>query len=216
MTLILRLVLLIICIASIAFTISVLLSGALRSAYVFTIERKIALIWPPEYAFVGDSLTTGCNWRWELGKLSVINLGGGGTEIRDITRQMNQALALKANIILIEGGINDVIFGSASIERIGRDFEFLLQQLPVGQKAAITLIPFVSSRSLANRIEAANSTIRLLVEARQLPIIDLNDKLASGGVRRNEMTSDGVHFTHRACQIWADQIRATVDSLRFR
>jgi lysophospholipase L1-like esterase len=214
MTLILRLVLLIICIASIAFTISVLLSGALRSAYVFTIERKIALIWPPEYAFVGDSLTTGCNWRWELGKLSVINLGGGGTEIRDITRQMNQALALKANIILIEGGINDVIFGSASIERIGRDFEFLLQQLPVGQKAVITLIPFVSNRSLSNRIEAANSTIKLIVEARRLPIIDLNDKLASGRVRRTEMTTDGIHFNHRACQIWADQIRAIVDSLK--
>jgi lysophospholipase L1-like esterase len=212
MTFIRRFVLLIACITSIAVTIPVLSSGTLRLAYVSTIERQMALIWPPEYAFVGDSLTTGCNWRWELGKLSIINLGSGGTEIRDIARQTTQALALKAKIISIEGGINDILLASASIERIGRDFEFLLRQLPVDQKAVITLIPYVSNRSLTDRIEAANSTIRLLVEARRFPIIDLNEMLASGGVRRNEMTTDGIHFTHKACQIWADQIRATVES----
>lgn len=204
---------LIVCIISIAVAVPVVLSGTLRSAYMTTIDRKIASIWPPEYAFVGDSLTENCNWRWELGTFSVINLAVGGVDIRDIGHQLTEATALKVKVIFIEAGINDVILESAPTERISQDFEYLLQQIPVGQKAVVTLIPLVSIHSFTDKIEAANSTIASLAESRGLTVIDLNPKLASEGIRNAEMTTDGIHFNVKACQIWSDEIRAKAASL---
>jgi lysophospholipase L1-like esterase len=212
MTSIGRLICLVVCIAAIAIAVPVILSGTLRSAYLALVDRKIASIWPPKYAFVGDSLTTNCDWRWEIGSLSVLNLAVGGTDIRDIARQSIRARELRANFILVEAGVNDVILESSPTERIGYDFDYLLQQIPVGQKTVVTLIPFVSDHSFTEKIEAANATISSLVKPRGLPIIDLNPELSSQGVRRPEMTTDGVHLTHHACRVWADEIRAALNS----
>lgn len=202
-----------VCIISVAVAFSVLLSGTLRSAYIATIERKLASIWPPKYAFVGDSLTANCNWKWELGTFSVINLAVGGTDIRDIRHQLGQAIALKVKVIFIEAGINDVVLEAAPTEQVSQDFEYLLRQVPANQKAVVTLIPLVSERWFADRIEAANSAIASLSKSRELPIIDLNPDLASRGVRKEEMTTDGIHFTEKACRIWAEKIRAKMASL---
>lgn len=185
-----------------------MLSGTLRSAYMSVVERKIASIRRPQYALVGDSLTADCDWRWELGTLSVVNLGLGGSDIRDIAHQVVGALVLKPAVLAIEGGINDILLESVSATRVAEDFADLLRKIPTGQKTLVTLIPFVSSRSSAAKIEDANSAIKALAEARGLSIIDLNSKLAVAGVRKSEMTTDGIHFTRDACRIWAEEIRA--------
>lgn len=213
MALIRRLLIVIVFFASFAIAVPVLLSGTLRSAYVSTLDRKIASIWRPKYAFVGDSLTAGCNWRWELGELAVINLGIGGADIKDIARQVVQASALKVAFMSIEGGINDVILEAAPVERIGQDFGYLLERIPADQKAVVTLIPLVSYQSLTAKIEAANSALRSLAEGRGLPIVDLNSRLAPQGVRRPETTTDGIHFTREVCRIWAEEIRDKFASL---
>ena len=189
------------------------MSGTLRSAYLATIERKIAEIWPPDLALVGDSLTENCNWRWELRKPLVVNLAVGGTDIRDIAHQVMQASFLNPDIISIEGGINDVILEEAPIDRISYDFGFLLQRLPASQKAIITLLPFVSTQALNPRIEAVNSIIRGLAEDRRLPTIDLNPRLAPNGVRSPEMTTDGLHLSEKACRVWAEELSAHAASL---
>jgi len=102
-----RFVWLVLCIVSIGTAVPVLFSGSLRSDYAFVINRKIASIWPPKYAFVGNSLTAGCNWRWELGSLSVVNLATGGAVIREVTHQLTQVLPLKPrlsrNLLLLNG-----------------------------------------------------------------------------------------------------------------
>jgi lysophospholipase L1-like esterase len=195
-------------VASIAIAVSVFLSGTLRSAYLLVMERKIASVWPPRYALVGDSLTANCNWRWELGTASVVNLGVGGSDIRDVSHQIAQALILKPSVLAIEGGINDVLLEGASATRIEEDFTDLLRAVPSAQKAVVTLVPFVSSRSSSGKIADANSRMKTLAEARGFPIIDLNLVLARGGVRIPKMTTDGIHFTRDACRIWAEELRA--------
>ncbi len=185
-----------------------MLSGTLRSAYVLVVERKIALIRPPHYALIGDSLTADCNWRWELGPLSVINLATGGSDIRDISHQVVAALVLKPAVLAIEGGINDILLDGVSATHIAQDFADVLREIPTGQRAVFTLIPFVSSRSNNAKIEDANSAIKALADARGLSIIDLNPKLAVEGIRKPEMTTDGIHLTQGACRIWAEEMRA--------
>src|SRR5215469_7819984 len=104
-----RFVWIISCVVSIAIAVPVLFSGSLRSDYAFVINRKLASVWPPKYVFVGNSLTVGCNWSWELGSLSVINFAKGGVIIREIARQLVGALQLKPKYIFVEAGLNDVL-----------------------------------------------------------------------------------------------------------
>ncbi len=209
-----RLVWLTVSIVSIAVAVLAVASGTLRSAYVAMAERKLASIRPPDFAFVGDSLTENCSWRWELRSAFIINLAVSGTDIRDIARQVVQASALKADVISIEAGINDIILESAPVDRIAYDFGYLLQRLPATQKAIVTLVPFVSAQTMNARIQAANSVIRVLAEARRLPVVDLNPRLAPNGVRSREMTTDGVHFNDDACRIWVEEIRAQAAVLK--
>ena len=190
-----------------AVTLAVLLSGSVRTALLATIDRKIASISPPQYAVVGDSLTADCNWRWNLGTLSAINLGTGGTNIREIARQVNQAFALKTKFVSIEAGINDVLLEGASIQRVEQDFKILLQQIPPDRTAIVTLIPYVSDGSLSNKIDAANGIIRSLATARGLAVVDLNPNVASNGIRNPDMTTDGIHLSSNACRVWANKIR---------
>lgn len=197
-----------ICVASTVIAIPVLLSGTMRSTYLSVAEKKIATIWPLQYAFVGSSLTANCNWMWDLGTLSVVNLGVWGSDIRDISHQVVQALILRPSFLAIEGGINDVLLNDISAARVAEDYDYMLRQIPAGQRTAVTLIPFVSNRSNNAKIEAANSGIKAVAETRGVRIIDLNPRLAIDGVRKPEMTTDGVHFTRQACRIWADEISA--------
>ena len=37
-----------------------------------------------------------------------------------------------------------------------------------------------------------------------------NEQISSAGVRRPEMTTDGIHFTHLACSIWIDAVRKQI------
>jgi lysophospholipase L1-like esterase len=208
-----RVVWLFICILSIAVAAPVIFSGSLRSNYAYVLNSQIAAIWPPRFAFLGDSLTLNCNWRWELGSLSLINVAMGGVGIREVAHQLNQVVPLKPGFISIEGGINDIVLESSPVERIAYDFEYLLRQLPPKQPAIVTLIPFVSNHSFSGTIQQANSTIRSHAERRGLQIIDLNPLISDQGVRKSQMmTTDGVHFNHDACLAWVDEIRKKIAS----
>jgi len=206
-----------VCVFAIALAAPVLFSDSLRTQYALLINTKLASIWPPKYAFVGDSLTVRCNWRWELGTLSVINFAAGGVVIGEVARQLAEVsrLKLKPKFIFVEGGINDIFLG-ASVDGITQDFQFLLRQLPANQKAIVTLIPFTSDHSLTHNIEAANSTIRSQAESRGLSIIDLNPLIGAQGIRKPDMTTDGVHFTRKACLVWVDEIRQKINSFDAR
>ena len=57
-----------VCLLCLAISVPVVLSGNLRFAYATTMLRKLAWLWPQDYAFIGDSLTLNCTWRWVTGR----------------------------------------------------------------------------------------------------------------------------------------------------
>jgi len=77
-------------------------------------------------------------------------------------------------------------------------------------------VPFTSNHSLADRIEAANIAIRSQAESRGLSFIDLNPLIATQGIRKLDMTTDGVHFTRKACLVWVDEIHQKINSFDAR
>jgi lysophospholipase L1-like esterase len=168
---------------------------------------------PVKYVFIGDSLTAECSWKWKLAAnpLSIVNLASGGADLRSIAHQADAARSFHPEYLLISGGINDLLFDQAPLDQIEYDIRFLLRRVAPGQNAIITLIPYVSDRRQASRIAAANAAISGIVSQRGIPIVDLNSSLSENGVRKPEMTTDGIHFTPLACNIWIDAMRAQLN-----
>jgi lysophospholipase L1-like esterase len=203
-----------ICVASFCISVPVVSSDSLRSSFLLTVFRGAVWIWPHEYAFVGDSLTAQCNWGWHLGRpFSVVNLAVGGQGMNGVTAQIAQARQIGAKYLFIAAGINDIVLEHAPLDQIRYNFELALRSITPTQKAAVTLIPYVSNPVFSPAIEAANVAIRTLAERRGLGVIDLNPDLASDGIRKPEMTTDGVHFTPEACAVWLAAVKIQIARL---
>ena len=200
-----------VCLLSLAISVPVVLSGQLRFAYTTTMLRKLAWLWPQDYAFIGDSLTLDCTWRRVTGRpLSTVVLAQAGQAIREIAPQVGLARALGAKHLFIAAGINDILLSRESTDQIARSFDFLLRGVDGGQTAVVTLIPFVSDPALAPSIMAANAAIAAAAKQRGFSVVDLNSALAPGGIRKPETTYDGIHFTPQACSIWNEAIAAQI------
>ncbi|MBI1868029.1 MAG: hypothetical protein HYS06_07020 [Methylocystis sp.] len=198
-----------ICLASITISLFVVMNGALRAALMLALSRKIARIVPPNYAIVGDSLATQCAWRRQLARhpFAVVNLACGGATIKEIAGQVAQANALGAQCIMINGGLNDLLFDQAPIEQIEYDFKAVLRRIGADRRAVVTLVPHVADPAYGARIDQANRSLRALAEQRGFAVVDLNPLIAAHGARRPEMTNDGLHFTPLACAIWIDAVK---------
>jgi lysophospholipase L1-like esterase len=205
-----------VCILSLFIAVPVVLSERLRSDYVLTLYRKLAWLWPQEYALVGDSLALDCPWPRAFGKPgSTIVLAQGGKGIREAAQQIVLSRSLRAKYVFIAVGINDILLVHAPADQVARDFNYLLDTLDATQAALVSLIPYVSDAGLAPAIDAANAVIAGLAGQRGIPVVDLNAVLASkDGVRNSEMTYDGVHFSLRACELWIDAVKAQISRMQ--
>jgi GDSL-like Lipase/Acylhydrolase family len=198
----------IVCMASFACLALGSQSSTLRYAFSLVLSREVARVWAPNYALVGDSLAQNCKWQGHLtwNPIDVANLAESGAVIRQAVPQITEARRLGVKYILIAAGINDLLLDNAPTERIEFDFDILLRALGREQRGIVTLIPYTSDGALTPRINSANSSIRRLAERRSVGVIDLNPELSARGVRKSEMTSDGVHLTDAACSIWREML----------
>jgi lysophospholipase L1-like esterase len=154
-----------------------LMSGTIRSSIPILIDRQLARVWPFTYVVVGDSLVALCPWKWSFGlsPVAVANLAVSGSDIRGMTHQIDLADQFRPQVILISGGLNDLISYEAPLDAIRHDFALLLRHLRKEQKSVVTLIPYISNANLADRITAANEVIAELSLQRGIPMVDNDD-----------------------------------------
>jgi lysophospholipase L1-like esterase len=194
-----------------------LMSGTIRSSIPILIDRQLARLWPFTYVVVGDSLAALCPWKWSFGlsPVAVANLAVSGSDIRGMIHQIDLAGQLHPQVILISGGLNDLISYEASLDAIRHDFALLLRHLRREQKSVVTLIPYISNANLADRITAANEVIVELSLQRGIPVVDINSSLSVDGVRRPEMTTDGIHLSALACRTWIAVVKSRLAALNW-
>jgi lysophospholipase L1-like esterase len=109
--------------------------------------------------------------------------------------------------MIIDGGLNDILFYDAPPEQIEHDFRALLRRLDNGARAIFTLMPHVADPAYSERIDAANRRMAALCADHGVAVLDLNPEVSTGGVRRPEMTDDGLHFSTRANKAWIAAVR---------
>jgi hypothetical protein len=78
-----------------------------------------------------DSLAAECPWKWSFGlsPLAVTNLAVRGADIRDITHQIERAHHFRPQVVIISGGINDLVNNEAPLDAIRSDFTLLLRRV---------------------------------------------------------------------------------------
>ncbi len=163
-------------------------------------------------AVVGDSLAAGCPFcKLSSRPFDVMNLAKGGARIAHIAGQLERAQRSCARRFIIDGGLNDLL-GGAPIRDIERDFRGLLQVLDPGIPAIFTLMPYVAESEAAPRIDAANAMMSELCREQGVEVLDLNPRVSLNGVRRAEMSDDGLHFTPRANAVWIATLREKLSS----
>jgi lysophospholipase L1-like esterase len=192
-----------------------LMSGTIRSSIPTLIDRQLARVWPFTYVVAGDSLAARCPWKWSFGPspVAVANLAVGGSDIRGMIHQIDLADQFRPQVILISGGLNDLISYEAPLDAIRHDFALLLRQLRKEQKSVVTMMPYILNAHFADRITAANEVIAELSLQRGIPVVDINSSLSVDGVRRPEMTTDGLHLSALACRTWIAVVKSRLAAL---
>jgi hypothetical protein len=159
-------------------------------------------------AVVGDSIAAGCPFRTlSCRPFEVINLAKGGARLADIAGQLERAQQYRARRFIIDGGLNDLFAAAAPIRDIEHDFRGVLQVLDPGASAIFTLMPYLAQKEAAPRINAVNAMMAELCRERGIEVLDINPHVSLNGVRRAEMSDDGVHFTPRANAVWIAALR---------
>jgi lysophospholipase L1-like esterase len=185
--------------------------GAIMTAIRFSLARRIGGPFSPGIVVVGDSLAAACPWkRLSRRPFGVINLATGGATLKEIAGQIYRARALGDAILVIDGGLNDILFDDADARRIEADFLALLRRIEKPRQVVVTLAPFVADARRAATIREANAIVSQLSKARGYRVVDLNPMVSRGETRRPEMTDDGLHFTPAAQAIWLDAVDAAL------
>jgi lysophospholipase L1-like esterase len=204
--------------AFVPFVVPIIFSQPVGQAYLQMIDRQMAKIAPPEFVFVGDSLTANANWRWMLSNnpFTAVNLAESCATINEVSAQLVKARAYHARFVAVLAGTNDVITYHLNFHHIVCNYASLLANIPKGQLTIITLIPYTSFSNDSNQISALNTVIVKLSGQSSSTnlLLDLNPYISTNGVLLPNFTTDGVHFNDRAYQIWRDEILKLIKKLR--
>ncbi|MBI2427833.1 MAG: GDSL family lipase [Ignavibacteriales bacterium] len=168
-----------------------------------------------DIVFLGNSITFGGNWSELLGRERVVNRGIGSDNIPGMLQRLSQVARLNPKLCFIMAGIND-LYQDVPVDTVFKRYVLLVDSL-----RAYDIIPILQStlhvnpkwkRAEVKNLEVAklNRLLQKYATDRSLVFLDLNSVLSENGVLKNEYTTDGVHLTAAAYQIWRDQIDLVV------
>jgi len=183
-------------------------SGTVRTSLALVIYRTIATVVPPDIVLIGDSHAQDCSWHGlGSGPLGAMNLALRGTVIRQI-----DAVRMHPHTVIVAAGTNDLLVDHAPASRIEFDFAILMRVLSHVPRKIVTPIPYTSNGDANRGHDAANEIIRRTALAYDAEVIDINILVADNGLLKQDMTSDGVHFSQRGCDVWLMAIQKQLKS----
>ncbi len=165
---------------------------------------------------LGDSLTEIGMWAEYFPASKIINRGIGGDNTIGILNRLDQIITLKPKVIFMMIGTNDLIRGvtaDEAFERYTKIIDRLQASLP-HTKIVIQSVPPVNFGHMPSGyvywrpIIEFNEKLKRLSEEKSMPFLDLHAALAdsTGGLKLSN-TTDGIHFTSEAYNVWVGMIR---------
>jgi len=166
---------------------------------------------PVRTVHLGNSLTAGGGGHWStlIGgyPLDAYNLAVAGSTIRQMKSQAEKAVTYSPEWICMLGGTNDVSDPRYDVDSTASEFETILSIIESAEiPCLVTLVPYQSQIDRKQRIDDLNKRIREIAEHHRCEVLDLNPRLAPEGRLLPEYTTDGLHFTPAAYEVWGAEI----------
>lgn len=166
-----------------------------------------------EVIFVGDSLVASYPWAEAFSGLPIRNFGIGGDRTTSVLTRLHTVTERGPAAVFIMIGTNDIGDNRAPAD-IARDIETAVDRIADESPATRVVLHAVPPRQgpIHNgRVSELNERIAGIAAARDLTLIDFSRDVANeqGGLA-GEYTTDGLHLTAAAYDIWLDAIRPLV------
>ena len=169
----------------------------------------------PKIIMIGNSMVRSTDWVKLLHREDVINRGIAGDKIKCICERTKYLKGKGAKIWIIEGGINDLpaMRTNEVLKQFDMIVDFVVSEnaIPVivaptlvSPRAKFKLKKDVTKTNLA--VEEINHKLKRYCDSTKTDLINLNLLLSENGLLAEKYTTDGVHFTDEAKQIWAKEI----------
>lgn len=172
----------------------------------------------PKIIMIGNSLTRQGQWTTLLKRKDVINRGISGDNLICICDRLKYLKGKNAKIWFIEGGINDIPGGS--VEELFNYYkqivDFVIQEnaIPV-----INLVFYISPKAgekypsridylrVNDIVSKLNNKLIEYATQNQINYIDMNRMFSENNILKAEYTTDGVHLTLNAYNLWATEVK---------
>lgn len=151
---------------------------------------------------IGDSITLGNDWH----QFDAINRAVGGATTENLVKWLPILLhGIHPKLAVVMVGINDLTHGR-TIDQAKRDYSTLLDQLSLLNVRVIVESVIYCSGECSDHwldIEELNHYLRFKP---RITFLDLNPYLAPLGGVEPRFTTDGIHLTPEAYDVWAARL----------
>jgi lysophospholipase L1-like esterase len=168
--------------------------------------------------FLGDSLTSNCEWRELFGNsLTVLNRGIGGDTSAGVLNRISTVSDLRPLAVFLMIGTNDPqLLGYAPADTV-RNYRQIIQNLrQASHDTRIYIQTILPSRApkFNNWSAEVNRGIRRLADEYGINFVDLRSAfLDSNGALSEQYTFDGLHLNADGYLLWKQQIDPLIQEL---
>lgn len=168
-------------------------------------------------AMVGDSITHMGDWKTVLGRNDVVNWGIPGYTTGQIEWTFKDLVQQESGlkVVFLEGGINDLTLGVPPNVVYENEIRAIAYWRNRGVMPILQSIIFKVDSPETNAVIAdLNARLREYCGAEHVDYVDLNAVLSDSKGLRADLSIDGTHLNPPAYELWAGEIRKTLDRLK--
>lgn len=184
--------------------------------------------------FVGDSITRRWgatdypafleNWKKNFHGWNAANFGWGGDTANNILwRMQNGELeGVTPKVFVLQCGTNNLPWtgeaDKSKVEEVSATVHELIKLFQSKSPNAVVLLTGVFPRNqnaaLAPTIDAINARLESLADGKGVRYVNINAKLVDEkGTLLPGMSEDGLHFTEKSYQVWADELKPLLQEI---
>ena len=182
--------------------------------------------------FVGDSITRRwgatdypkflANWKKNFHGWNAANFGWGGDTSNNILWRMENGELdeVAPKVFVLQAGTNNLPWtgpaDDSKIEEVVSSMKAILNLVqnksPKSRVILTALFPRSQNPALAPTIQRINDQLEKMSDGKQIRFLNINNKLAvSNSELLPGMSEDGLHFTEKSYQIWADALKPILE-----
>lgn len=167
---------------------------------------------------LGNSITHGCNWNELIGRTDIVERGVSSDIIEGFISRLEYIYKLKPKVVFIMGGIND-IYNRTPVEDIFKNYTFLITSLKARNiQVVVQSTLFVNKKwkfatDRNKDVEKLNGLLESYCKNNKIEFLDLNPKMSSYKMLKDEFTYDGLHLTGKGYGVWGGEVEKMLKKL---